>query len=69
MYFKNTDPDPDIRTKKLRYVDSDSVWTDSRFYYPDLDPGILDILFLERIRSGFRIESGSRMIIKSEAYY
>ena len=52
MCFKNMYPDPD----------PDSVWTDPRFYYPDLDPGTPDILFSERIWSGSRIESGSRII-------
>ena len=44
MYFKNTDPDPELRYPDL-------VCTDPRFYYPDSDPDTPDILFSERIRS------------------
>ncbi|KAF2584135.1 hypothetical protein F2Q70_00035434 [Brassica cretica] len=59
--YLNTDP---ARSGQPVYLnpDPDSVWTDPRFYYPDSDPGTPDILFSERIRSGSRIESGSRII-------
>ena len=47
--------DPDIRTKKSRYPNPDSAFTDPTFYYPDPDSAFPDF------RIGSRIESGSQI--------